>query len=88
MAGDFAKAGLKSAKSGFQKVPQQIYFDRRKQCAKCTKKAQCPHCKCILWLKCSMATEQCPLGYWPKYENDKRAQVGAGLGVATASKKK
>jgi len=70
MAKDFAKAGLKSAKNGFPKVPQNVYFKRRNTCFSCTDKKTCPHCNCILWLKCSMATEKCPLDKWPEHKPD------------------
>lgn len=70
MVSDFAKAMTRSAKEGFPATPRGVYLSRRHRCNRCTSKAQCPHCNCVLWLKCSMATEECPLGYWPKFNDE------------------
>ena len=86
MAGDFAKAGIRSAKDGFPRVPQNVYLERRKTCFECTKKKTCPFCGCILWLKCSMATERCPKGFWPAHETKDEAQVAKGAGVGVEGK--
>ena len=70
MVRDFAKASVRSAKSGFKKTPKHSYLVRRHRCERCTDKKTCPHCNCVLWLKCSMATEKCPLGHWPEYTGE------------------
>ena len=73
MIRDFAKAASASASKGFPMTPKHSYLVRRNRCERCTDKKTCPHCNCILWLKCSMATEKCPLGHWPQHngEDDK-----------------
>jgi len=70
MIRDFGSAMLRSAKEGFPPVPKLIYLSRRNRCERCTDKGRCPHCGCVLWLKCSMATEKCPLGHWDEYKNE------------------
>lgn len=70
MLRDFSEAMLRSAKQGFKATPRDIYLSRRYRCNRCTTKSQCPHCNCVLWLKCSMATEKCPLDYWKKWEGE------------------
>lgn len=70
MISDFSKAMKRSAAEGFKSTPKLVYLSRRHRCNRCTDKGRCPHCGCILWLKCSMATEKCPLGHWPEHKGE------------------
>lgn len=57
-------------KAGFPTVPGPVYVERVHICRECPKKQyqwfQCRHCKCIVYSKAKLATEDCPYGLWPK----------------------
>lgn len=56
-------------KEGFPTVDGAPYVERIRICRECPKKQyqwfQCKHCKCIVYSKAKLATEDCPYGLWP-----------------------
>lgn len=71
MLRDFASAMMRSAREGFPIVPKYVYLSRRHRCNRCTTRATCPVCNCVLKVKCSMSTEKCPIDHWHPYEKEK-----------------
>lgn len=57
-------------KAGFPTVDGQPYVERIRTCKDCPKGQyqwfQCKHCKCVIYTKAKVATEDCPFGLWPK----------------------
>lgn len=64
------EAMAKWKEGGFPVLTGQAYNERIHTCIKCPGKQyqwfQCKHCRCIVYSKAKLATEDCPLGYWPK----------------------
>jgi hypothetical protein len=57
-------------KAGFPVVPGEAYVERVNVCKSCPKGQyqwfQCKHCRCVIYTKAKLATEDCPFGLWPK----------------------
>lgn len=56
-------------KNSFKLVKWPVYVVRLRQCFKCehyneTIYKKCDICKCSLFLKCALPTEECPLKKW------------------------
>lgn len=58
----FAMAQVRWAMNGFPIVPANIKADRGSKCQACPQRKGywCRLCKCLIYLKTSLATEQCP----------------------------
>lgn len=69
---NFIPALIRYTKSGFLKVPDYIQEDRYSICRQCPKfnNDTCIECGCLLKVKTTWATEECPLGRWKKVSND------------------
>ena len=54
-------------KSGFALASNYVYAERIKTCKACPqyKFFQCRNCKCMVYTKAKLASENCPLGCWP-----------------------
>lgn len=56
-------------KSGFETVSKEVYVKRIQICRECPKGEyqwfQCKQCRCIVYIKAKLATEDCPHGLWP-----------------------
>lgn len=54
--------------AGYPLTPDSEYHRRLKICRACPKGQykwyQCRHCKCIVYSKAKLATEDCPFGLW------------------------
>ena len=63
-----AKAVKKHAEGGFENVEPEEYANRLQICSGCEfqKDAKCIKCGCFLNKKAWWATEDCPIGKWPK----------------------
>lgn len=57
-------------KAGFPVVSGEAYVNRIRTCKACPKGQyqwfQCKNCKCVIYTKAKLATEDCPFGLWPK----------------------
>jgi len=57
-------------KAGYPTVNGEAYVQRINTCRGCPKGQyqwfQCKHCKCIVYSKAKLATEDCPYGLWAK----------------------
>lgn len=80
----FSVALAKHIENGFKRVTKLVYNKRMEICDGCPSniKGKCIECGCFLHIKADWATEDCPLGKWPKIElpmidNNKK---GAGCG--------
>ena len=55
-------------KAGFPIVSSEVYSKRVNTCKACPKGQyqwfQCKNCKCVVYTKAKLATEDCPLGLW------------------------
>lgn len=63
-------AGKAWREAGFPLTPEPAYSQRIATCKGCPshqyKWFQCRHCRCIVYSKAKLATEDCPFGHWPK----------------------
>lgn len=80
---NFGVSMIESAKSGFKRVPLEVYEYRKGQCEKCdfNKNHTCSHPRCgcpttkrllsMLGIpgKLDLATEQCPMGFWGRVDH-------------------
>ena len=60
-------------KAGFPMLSGAPYTERLSACRQCPKGQyrwfQCRHCRCCVYTKAKLATEECPFGFWPKIVN-------------------
>ena len=59
MGAHFTKAMVRRAKKGFAVVSKEEYVRRRTICSKCSGGWKCPKCRCMLWAKSALETENC-----------------------------
>lgn len=54
--------------AGLPLLDGKAYSDRTVICKACVQYThfQCQQCRCFAMVKAKLATETCPLGYWPK----------------------
>lgn len=64
------EAGKVWRAAGYPLTPDKAYIERINTCKTCVKGQykwfQCRHCKCLVYTKAKVATEDCPYGLWPK----------------------
>jgi hypothetical protein len=64
------EAGKKWREAGYPLTPDKAYVERINTCKTCSKGQykwfQCRHCKCLIYTKAKLASEDCPYGLWPK----------------------
>lgn len=64
------ESGKKWREAGYPLTPEPAYSQRLNVCKTCPKGQykwfQCRHCKCIVYSKAKLASEDCPYGLWPK----------------------
>lgn len=62
VAAQFAKAMAKWARAGLPRVSAAVHGQRQVPCATCPHRQGywCGKCKCLIYLKTKLATEQCP----------------------------
>lgn len=77
---NLAGAIYSSAKTGFKRVPLEVFDQRKEHCDRCifNVRGECIQCGCplnkrllsVLGMpgKLDLASEACPMGYWGKYE--------------------
>jgi hypothetical protein len=55
-------------KAGYPVVTGEVYTERTSTCKACVQYQwfQCKMCKCVIYTKAKLATEDCPIGLWPK----------------------
>lgn len=57
-------------------VPPEVECDRLSVCLPCkffdAEARQCTVCTCFIDLKCPVATEKCPKGFWKRYWGRRR----------------
>lgn len=84
---NFGLAMVEGVKTGFKKVPLSVYAERKEHCDKCelNKNQTCAHPKCgcpinkrllsVLGVpgKLELASQECPMGHWGKYEEESNA---------------
>jgi hypothetical protein len=84
---NFTGAMYESAKTGFKKVPLEAFNQRKEHCDKCELNVEgvCTHPKCgcpinkrllsVLGVpgKLELASQECPMGHWGKYEEESNA---------------
>jgi hypothetical protein len=68
---NFAKAVAQQDVAGFPSVPEKVFLARLAVCETCDRREPsnetCKECGCYLRVKAWWATQDCPLGRWPKY---------------------
>ena len=72
-ATNFAKAVVKHAATGFQRVPLNVFQERLSICNTCenkTPEGTCKLCGCYLNIKNTWASEKCPANKWDIYTNN------------------
>lgn len=64
----FAKSMAKAIEAGMPLVSDAVYGQRVGVCHGCGEfnHFQCRICKCLIWAKAKLATEDCPKRLWPK----------------------
>lgn len=79
---NFLLAISKYAINGFKNVSSEDYEKRLITCNDCDKNKHgvCQECGCFIGVKAKWATEDCPLGKWPKIELPMIEQKGSGCG--------
>ena len=71
---NFASAVIEHAKDGFSRVSEKDYKERTDICEPCeycdksNKVWSCNKCGCYIQIKASWASQDCPIGKWPKIE--------------------
>lgn len=62
-------AERKWREAGYPVVPPEVYHHRLRICRACPKGQyqwfQCKHCRCVVYSKAKLATEDCPFKLWP-----------------------
>jgi len=60
--------GVAKALTGTDRPPQSVIEERRRSCLACPslRFQMCTECKCAIFLKVLVKSEECPLGRWER----------------------
>ena len=63
----FAEAMVRAQAAGWPLLDGKAYTDRLVICRACDRYRyfQCQECRCVVWFKAKLATEDCPKKRWP-----------------------